>query len=130
MSRRRFYIVGFLVLIAFDALAQISFKMSALQAGPFVPDAAWVMRAALSPWVLGALAGYLGAFFTWMTLLEHAPVGPAFAASHMEVVVIMIVSVPLFDEHLSAPQLAGALLVIAGVLCLACAESGAASGHA
>ena len=51
----------------------------------------WLKAAVLSPWIYGAVAGYLGAFVTWMTLLKHAPVGPAFAASHLEVVTVLIV---------------------------------------
>lgn len=123
MSRARFYLVGFILLLSFDTLAQISFKFVALHAQPFAPDLAWLMKVLSSPWLLGCIAGYLGAFFTWMTLLEHAPVGPAFAASHLEIVTIMLVSVPLFNESLSMMQLAGAAVIVAGVVCLAVSET-------
>ena len=119
MSRKRFYAFGFLVLIIFDTLSQVCFKMAAIQADPFEIEAAWLIRVTESPWVYGAIAGYLGAFVTWMTLLRQAPVGPAFAASHLEVVGVLIISVPLFGEILSLPQLIGALLIVTGVLCLA-----------
>lgn len=122
MSLRRFYFVGFVALLAFDALSQISFKLAAIAAAPFAVDAAWLLRVAASPWAYGAVLGYVGAFVTWMTLLQRAPVGPAFAASHLEVVVIMVLSVPLFDERLGAMQLFGAALIVAGVLCLARGE--------
>jgi drug/metabolite transporter (DMT)-like permease len=123
MSLKKFYLVGFVALIVFDTFSQVCFKMTALHAAPFVISPEWLWRVLSEPWVYGAIIGYLGAFFTWMTLLRQAPVGPAFAASHLEVVGIMIVSVPLFGETLSGLQLAGAALIVAGVICLAMGET-------
>jgi len=123
MSLKKFYLIGFVVLIVFDTFSQVCFKMTALHAAPFVISVEWLWRVLSEPWVYGAIVGYLGAFFTWMSLLRHAPVGPAFAASHLEVVGIMIVSVPLFGEALSGLQLAGAALIVAGVICLAMGET-------
>ena len=76
-----------------------------------------------SPWVYCAIACYIGAFVTWMTLLEHAPIGPAFAASHLEVVSVLALSVVVFGEHVGAPQLIGSVLIIAGIVCLAISET-------
>lgn len=123
MSLRTFYIFGFVVLIGFDTASQICFKMAAMHAEPFQIKAAWLLRVAGTPWVYGAILGYVGAFVTWMTLLKHAPVGPAFAASHLEVVGVMLLSVPLFGEALSFMQIIGAILIIAGVVCLAVGET-------
>lgn len=78
--------------------------------------------AASSPWVYVAIAGYLGAFVAWMTLLEHAPVGPAFAVSHIDVVTVLVVSVPLFGEHLTPTRVAGAACIVAGILMLSRSE--------
>lgn len=129
MSLKRFYLLGFVALIAFDTFSQVCFKLTALHAAPFAPDAAWVLRVLLQPWVYGAIVGYLGAFVTWMTLLRHAPIGPAFAASHLEVIGVMMLSVPVFGEALSALQLLGAALIIVGVVCLALGESTHAPAH-
>ncbi|MFC6476172.1 DMT family transporter [Pseudomonas asuensis] len=57
-----------------------------------------------------------------MTLLKHVPVGPAFAASHLEIVSVMLLSVWLFNEHLGWPQLLAAGLIILGIVCLALGE--------
>lgn len=122
---RRFYLVGFLVLVAFDTFAQICFKFTANHAFPPEANLAWLARVLSSPWVYCAIACYLGAFFTWMTLLEHAPIGPAFAASHIEVVSVMALSVALFGEKIGTPQFIGAALVIAGIVCLAFSETDA-----
>jgi len=58
-----------------------------------------------------------------MTLLRHAPIGPGFAVSHLEVIGVMIISVPVFGEQLSALQLVGATIIVAGVICLAFSET-------
>jgi drug/metabolite transporter (DMT)-like permease len=123
MSMKRFYLVGFVALIAFDTLSQVCFKLAAIHAEPFGADVDWLLRIVTQPYVYGAIVGYLGAFFTWMTLLEHAPIGPAFAASHLEVIGVMIISVPVFGEYLSAMQILGAGLIVAGVVCLALGET-------
>lgn len=123
MSLRTFYLLGFVVLIAFDTASQICFKMAAINAEPFQVEIEWLLRVVGTPWVYGAILGYLGAFATWMTLLKHAPVGPAFAASHLEVVGVMLISVPMFGEALSMAQIFGAILIVAGVVCLAVGET-------
>ena len=125
---RRFYVFGFALLMAFDSFAQISFKMAGTHALPVEASPAWLLRLAGEPWVYGAILGYLGAFFTWMSLLRHAPVGPAFAASHLEVVSVMLLSVWLFDEPLTATKLVGATAILAGILCLGMAERDTPAG--
>jgi drug/metabolite transporter (DMT)-like permease len=120
---KRFYMFGFLLLMGFDTLAQISFKYAGAHALPVAASTAWLLRVFGQPWIYGALVGYIGAFFTWMALLKHAPIGPAFAASHLEVVSVMLLSVWLFDEGLTPARVLGALLIVTGIVCLGCAES-------
>ena len=116
---KRFYIIGFLILMSFDTLSQISFKY-----------ADWLMRLFLNPWLYGAIAGYLGAFVTWMTLLRYAPVGPSFAASHLELISVTLFSVWLFNEPLNAYKILGGVLILLGVLCLAKDEKDDEAGEA
>lgn len=123
MSTTRFYVLGFGALMLFDTWTQISFKLASHQAGEFAMTLEWLKAAVLSPWIYGAVAGYLGAFVTWMTLLKHAPVGPAFAASHLEVVTVLIVSVLYFGEHLAPLQIVGALCIVLGIVFLSLSES-------
>jgi len=123
MSTRRFYFLGFGVLMLFDTWTQVSFKLAASQAGEFAMTLPWLQAVALSPWIYGAMAGYLGAFVTWMTLLRRAPVGPAFAASHLEVVAILIVSVLFFGEHLAPLQIVGGTCIVLGIVFLSRSES-------
>jgi len=123
VTRARFYAIGFAVLAVFDTLTQVSFKLASQRTGEFVFALAWLRAAALAPWIYVAVAGYLGAFVTWMTLLEHAPIGPAFAASHIDVVTVLVISVPLFGEHLAPVQIAGAVCIAAGILLLSRSEA-------
>ncbi|HEY8585413.1 MAG TPA: EamA family transporter [Rhodanobacter sp.] len=119
---KRFYLPGFLLLMGFDTLAQISFKYAGTDALPLQASVAWLLRVFGQPWIYGAVIGYVGAFFTWMALLKHAPIGPAFAASHLEVVSVMLLSIWLFDEHLTVVRVVGAIAIIAGIICLGVAE--------
>ena len=120
---RRFYLIGFGLLMAFDTLAQVSFKLAGLHAGDMTLDFVWLWRVFTAPWIYGAVAGYVGAFFCWITLLTRAPVGPAFAASHLEVVAILLVSSFAFHEQLSALQWLGSIAIVAGIVCLALGEA-------
>ncbi|ROR05620.1 EamA family transporter [Erwinia sp. JUb26] len=119
---KRFYIIGFLALMAFDTLAQLSFKAAAIHASPLTMDVAWLSRIFSHPWIYGGFLGYTGAFFTWMTLLKYAPIGPAFAASHLEIISVTLLSVWLFDDSLTLTKTFGGLLILAGILLLAKGE--------
>lgn len=79
---RKFYLIGFALLLLFDTIGQCSFKLTANHAQPLMANMEWIIRVFTQPWVYIAVLGYIGAFFTWMILLKKAPVGPAFAASH------------------------------------------------
>ncbi|MBF7687868.1 DMT family transporter [Acinetobacter rathckeae] len=120
---RLFYLVGFSVLMLFDTLAQVSFKLASNHAMPLTFDVPWLLRVFGNVWIYGALIGYIGSFFTWMTLLEKAPIGPAVAASHIELVSVTLLSVWLFNEPLTAFKVCGMALIVIGVLFLAKGEA-------
>lgn len=123
MSTKRFYLLGFGALMLFDTLTQVSFKLASTHAGEFALTLQWLLQVFHNIWIFGAIIGYVGAFLTWMTLLKHAPVGPAFAASHLEVVTVLIISVLYFGEHLSPMQIMGGLCIVAGIVCLSRSEA-------
>lgn len=120
---KRFYIIGFLVLMAFDTLAQLSFKQAGDSALPLEFSTGWLLRVFGQPWIYGAFVGYIGAFFTWMSLLKHAPIGPAFAASHLEIISVLAISCWLFNEPIGWSQVIGCLFIVAGIMCLAVSET-------
>lgn len=59
----------------FDTITQISIKYAGDQALPFELSTNWLGRLFGQPWIYGAVVGYIGAFFTWITLLKRAPIG-------------------------------------------------------
>ena len=117
--------LGFGALMAFDTMTQISFKLAAMHAGEFQAQWAWLSDLFTNRWVYMAIVGYLGAFVTWMTLLKHAPIGPSFAASHMEVIPVLAISYVLFNERFTLIQLLGCLCILAGVACLSLSQADA-----
>ncbi|MDF7666283.1 EamA family transporter [Orbaceae bacterium ESL0727] len=119
---KKFYLIGFLLLLFFDTFGQTSFKLTALSAMPLEVNLDWIGRIFCHYWAYFVILGYTGAFITWMVLLKKAPVGPAFAASHLQVVTVMFVSIAVFNEHITWEHLLGALLIILGIIFLALAE--------
>ena len=115
----RFYIIGFTVLMCFDTLTQISIKRASVIALPMEFNISWFVRIMGSAWIYAALSGYLGSFVTWMTLLRHAPVGPSFAASHLEIVSVTLLSLWLFNEPITLYKAIGGILILLGVVCFA-----------
>ncbi|KAG9611050.1 hypothetical protein KCV01_g2765, partial [Aureobasidium melanogenum] len=110
------------MLMAFDTLNLICFKLAGNHALPVEMSTEWLARVFSHPWIYGAIVGYIGAFLTWMSLLKHAPIGPAFAASHLEVISVMALSWWMFSEPVTVTQIIGAVAIIAGIVCLAFAE--------
>ncbi|OCG29972.1 hypothetical protein A9G34_08745 [Gilliamella sp. Choc4-2] len=119
---KKFYLIGFVLLLFFDTFGQTNFKLTASAAEPFEIGFDWLVRIFSHCWAYLVIIGYTGAFITWMVLLKKAPVGPAFAASHLQVVTVMIVSVIFFDEQMTLNRLFGALFIIIGIIFLALAE--------
>ena len=128
MSRVRFYLIGFAVLALFDTSTQIFFKLASLHAGAFAANLEWAAMVARTPWLYGAALGYVGSFVAWMTVLKHAPVGPAFAGSHISVVLVLLISVLWLGDRLSAVQIAGALSIMLGVAFLSLSKPKPAHG--
>ena len=73
----------------------------------------------------GVLGCYAGAFVTYVSLLKHAPVGPAYAAAHGHIASVLLISIIFLGERLTALQAVGAVAILAGVAILAVTESGA-----
>ena len=123
MKKRYFYMIGFSILIAFDTLTQVSIKLASSQAGAFSIKPEWLLAVSHNPWLYTAALGYLGAFFAWMTLLKHAPVGPAFAASHLGLIPVLVISVIYFGEKLTTMQVLGGLSIMLGIVFLSLSEA-------
>jgi drug/metabolite transporter (DMT)-like permease len=116
-------LLGFALLVAVDTTCQVGFKLAADATAPPHIDLAWVLRVLTEPWVYLVIAGYVIAFLLYMTILRVAPVGPAFAATHLEIVTVLFFSVLFLGESLSITQIVGSLAVITGVVVLGCTET-------
>ena len=115
---KKFYIIGFLVLMSSDTLTQCSIKLASLHAGEMTLTWNWMQTMLHQYWLYLAVTGYVCSFLTWMTIIKHAPVGPAFAASHLAIVSVLIVSVLCLGESLARLQILGCLLILGGIALL------------
>jgi drug/metabolite transporter (DMT)-like permease len=125
--RKGVILTGFLALLAFDTLGQVAFKLAGSHTAPVALDLDFVLRLWREPWLIGIVVAYLGAFLTYMTLMKDAPIGPLFAASHLEIVSVSLISVLAFKESLAPWQMLGCLAIVAGVCLLAVLEEGEAA---
>jgi drug/metabolite transporter (DMT)-like permease len=117
-------VLGFLLLIAVDTFVQIAFKFAGENALPLTLDMPWLARVIREPWLLAAAAGAAAAFLTYMTLIKSAAIGPAFAASHLDIVTVTLFSVAFLGSALTPLQVLGCCAIVAGVLVLAFTETG------
>jgi drug/metabolite transporter (DMT)-like permease len=118
MKNTYFYAIGFAVLMVFDTLMQVSIKFASANAGAFALTSIWLQSVLHNPWLYCAIAGYLGAFITWMTLLKRVPVGPAFAASHIALIPVLFISAIYLDERFTMLQIVGVLCILLGIILL------------
>lgn len=116
------FYVGFLALLTFDTLGQIAFKLAGERTLPVTFDHPWLDRVLGEPWTWVIVACYLLAFFTYISLIKKADVGPMFAASHLQIVTVTLFSFAYFGERFTMVQLAGCLFIMAGVGLLAATE--------
>ena len=117
-------LLGFVLLIAIDTFVQIGFKLAGNNIGEPTPDLAWIEKVVNEPWVLAVLAGYGAAFMIYMTIIKHAPIGPAFAASHLEIVTVTLFSWGYLGDVITPVQALGCCAIVGGVLVLAATETG------
>ncbi len=119
---KRSALLGFALLLSFDTLSQVGIKLAGDRidgagAGP------WLARVADEPLIYAVLICYLGAFLTYISLLKHAPVGPAYAAAHGHIVTVLLISIAFLGETLTGVQCLGALAIVAGIAILATTEA-------
>ncbi|RFB81054.1 EamA family transporter [Methylovirgula sp. 4M-Z18] len=119
---RKFFLIGFFALVVFDTMGQVGFKLTGEASGPIRFSLDWFGLVLRQPTFWMIVAAYLLAFFTYMSLLKEAPIGPLFAASHLELVTVSFISIYLFHETLGTMQFLGCGLIVAGVVILGLTE--------
>jgi multidrug transporter EmrE-like cation transporter len=120
---KRSILLGFLLLLSFDTFAQVGIKFAGERIGETALSE-WLRRIPREPLIYFVLLSYGGAFATYVSLLKSAPVGPAYAAAHGHIVTVLIASMAIFGERLSALQVLGVAAILGGVFVLAWTESG------
>jgi multidrug transporter EmrE-like cation transporter len=99
-----------------SCLGNLLLKYSRLVAVADVPE--W--QKLLSPWFAGGILFYVINVVLFAKALDHIPVSigyPILAASGFAL--LAVASRLLFGEHFGMSQVAGAFLVVAGIICLA-----------
>jgi len=120
---KRDILLGFTLLLAIDTASQVLVKVAGNRITAFEPDPAWLARAVSEPLIYLVVLLYGAAFAVYITLLKHAPVGPAYAAAHGHIVTVLVISILFFGERLTFLQVLGALAIVGGVLLLAATET-------
>lgn len=117
------FLLGFLALVVFDTMGQVGFKLTAEVSGVLELSLDWARLVLGQPAFYMIVAAYILAFFTYMTLMKEAPVGPLFAAAHLELVSVTVLSWLWFGERLSLVQFVGCACIIVGVVILGITET-------
>ena len=117
------FLLGFLALVVFDTMGQVGFKLTGEVSGVLELSEGWVRLVLAQPAFYMIVAAYILAFFTYMSLMKEAPVGPLFAAAHLELVTVTVLSWLWFGERFSLMQMLGCLCIIGGVVILGVTET-------
>ena len=115
--------IAWLLLLGFETLCQISLKKAGLAVGAFDFSGAALLRALAQPWLWSAIGCYVGAFLSWITILRRSTLSAAFATSAIVFVAVMTASWIVFGEYVGVMQIAGALIILAGILLLGADEA-------
>jgi undecaprenyl phosphate-alpha-L-ara4N flippase subunit ArnE len=75
-----------------------------------------VLRAATSPWVVGGLAVFAVSAVAWLATLARVPLSIAYPFNALGFLAILVSSVVVLGERVSAWTWAGSLLVVTGLL--------------
>jgi multidrug transporter EmrE-like cation transporter len=110
-------IVLILVAVAFSATGQLFLKSGARHlAGLGRLD--FLLAAARDVHVLSGLLAWTASTLCWLYVLRVAPLARAYGLTSLTYVLITVVSVYVFGEHLRRLHAVGMVLIIIGVACL------------
>jgi multidrug transporter EmrE-like cation transporter len=111
-----FYILCTILLTVYG---QLAIKWQVLEAGLFPEtnkEKIWfLLNLLINPWVISAFLAALLASVTWMAAMTKLQLSHAYPFMSLAFVLVMLFSALLFNEPITAPKLAGLLLVILGL---------------
>jgi len=115
-------LIGFPLLVTIDTASQTVIKVIGNRVSQFEFGTAWAERTLNEPLIYLVILFFAAAFAVYLMLLKTAPVGPVYAAAHLHLVTVLIISVLYFGEHLGRLQVLGAIMIFGGVIVLAATE--------
>jgi drug/metabolite transporter (DMT)-like permease len=111
-------LVAWLVLLLLETLCQISLKFAGDAIGAFKLDRVSVLAAVSTPWLWVAIGCYLGAFLSWMMILNQSTLSSAYPTSAIVFVSVIIASALIFGEPVHWEKALGSAIIVAGILLL------------
>jgi drug/metabolite transporter (DMT)-like permease len=110
-------VIGLAVAIALDTALQLVWKAGVAD----IPDTSvWdaVVGIALNPIFILVIALMAAQLVNWLKVLDHADLSYAKPFTSLSYVTVCVLSVLLLGEHIAPLQIAGIIVVVAGVWCV------------
>lgn len=105
-------------LIFCEMLCQVALKLAGRDTGEFDFSLAGAARALRSAWLWTAIGTYVGGFVAWMLILRKSRLSAAFPTSAIVFICVMFASWLVLGEAVTWTMLAGAALIVGGILLL------------
>jgi multidrug transporter EmrE-like cation transporter len=107
-----------LAAVALSAVGQLFLKSGARHLTGLGGRGVFLLAAARDPHVLIALTAWGASTLCWLYVLRVAPLSRAYGLTSLTYVVVPLVSVYLFGEHVRRVHLVGMLLIVVGIACV------------
>lgn len=110
-------VIGLAVAIALDTALQLVWKTGVAD----IPDTSvWdaIVGIALNPIFILVIAFMAAQLVNWLKVLDHADLSYAKPFTSLSYVTVCVLSVLLLGEHIAPLQIAGIVVVVAGVWCV------------
>jgi multidrug transporter EmrE-like cation transporter len=106
--------------ILFTVYGHLIMKWQVVKAGQ-LPEAVWdkllfVGNLFINPWIISGAIATLFSAAAWMLAMTKIELSAAYPFTVLSFVMVMLLSVVLFHESISAAKIIGSLLVIVGIL--------------
>ena len=112
--------VYILLTLLFTVYGQLVLKWQMGAAG-HLPDGAsdklvFLLRQFLNPWIMSGFASAFLASLAWMAAMTRFDLNYAYPFMSLAFIIVMVLTVVLFNEQLSLQRVAGTLLVVVGLI--------------
>lgn len=108
------------VTVLLTVYGQLIIKWQARKAGAFPSGSSarisYLGHFLVNPWVISALLGAVVAAFAWIAAISKLELSRAYPFVSASFVFVLILSAVIFDESLTFFKVAGATLIVAGLI--------------